>query len=43
LHDKANDPKDILIIEGARHYDVYEGEFFKQSCGAAVEWYKKHL
>jgi len=43
LHEKANDPKGLHIIEGARHYDVYEGEFFRQSCGKAVEWYKKHL
>jgi predicted alpha/beta hydrolase len=43
LYEKANDPKDKCIIEGARHYDVYEGEFFKQSCGKAVEWYKKYL
>lgn len=43
LHAKAHDPKDLLIIKGARHYDVYEGEFFKQSCGAAVKWFKKYL
>jgi len=43
LHEKANDPKELHIIEGARHYDVYEGEFFKQSCGVAVQWYKQHM
>ncbi len=43
LYEKANEPRGIHIIEGARHYDVYEGEFFRQSCGAAVEWYKKYL
>jgi cephalosporin-C deacetylase-like acetyl esterase len=43
LYDRANAPRELFIIEGARHYDVYEGEFFKQSCGKAVEWYKKHL
>jgi len=43
LHEKAYEPKAVLIIEGARHYDVYEGEFFKQSCGAAVGWFKKYL
>ena len=37
------DAKELYIIEGARHYDVYEGRFFKQSCGKAVEWYIKHL
>ncbi len=43
LYAKAHEPKDMLIIEGARHYDVYEGEYFKQSCGTAVEWFKKYL
>jgi fermentation-respiration switch protein FrsA (DUF1100 family) len=43
LYEKANEPRAIYIIEGARHYDVYEGEYFKQSCGKAVEWYKKYL
>jgi len=43
LHAQAHEPKGMLIIEDARHYDVYEGEFFKQSCGAAVAWFNKYL
>ncbi len=26
LYEKASQPKELFIIEGARHYDVYEGE-----------------
>ncbi len=43
LYEKAREPKGIVIIEGARHYDVYEGEFFKQSCGAALGWFKRYV
>lgn len=43
LYEKANEPRGLMIIEGARHYDVYAGAFFRQSCGAAVEWFRKYL
>ena len=29
LYKKANEPKELFIIEGAKHYDVYEGENFQ--------------
>ena len=32
LYEKAREPKELFIIEGARHYDVYEGEYFKLVC-----------
>ncbi len=43
LYEKAPEPKELFIIEGARHYDVYEGEYFKLSAGKALEWYAKYL
>ena len=43
LFEKAREPKELFIIDGARHYDVYEGEYFKLSAGKALEWYKKYL
>jgi fermentation-respiration switch protein FrsA (DUF1100 family) len=43
LYTKAREPKDLFIIDGARHYDVYEGEYFKLSAGKALEWYSKYL
>ena len=43
LFEKAREPKDLFIIEGARHYDVYEGEYFKLSAGKALEWYNTYL
>ena len=43
LYEKACEPKELFIIQGARHYDVYEGEYFKLSAGKALEWYNKYL
>ena len=43
LFAKARPPKELTLIAGARHYDVYEGEYFKQSSGKAIEWFKKYL
>ena len=43
LYEKAREPKELFIIDGARHYDVYEGEYFKLSAGKALEWYNKYL
>ncbi len=43
LYEKANEPKELFIIEGAKHYDVYEGENFKLSSGKQIEWFNKYL
>ncbi len=43
LYKKAKEPKELFIIDNARHYDVYEGEYFKLSAGKALEWYSKYL
>jgi fermentation-respiration switch protein FrsA (DUF1100 family) len=43
LFEKAREPKELFIIDGARHYDVYEGAYFKLSAGKALEWYVKYL
>lgn len=43
LYDKAAEPKELVIIENARHYDVYEGEYFRLSAGKALEWFGKYL
>jgi len=43
LYEKALEPKELFIIDGARHYDVYEGEYFKLSAGKALDWYNKYL
>jgi fermentation-respiration switch protein FrsA (DUF1100 family) len=43
LYENANQPKELYIIENARHYDVYSGDNLTQSAGKALEWFDKHL
>jgi fermentation-respiration switch protein FrsA (DUF1100 family) len=43
LFEKAVEPKELFIIENAKHYDVYSGENFVKSSGKAREWYDKYL
>ena len=43
LYEQANQPKELFIIENARHYDVYSGENLQKSSGKALEWFEKYL
>lgn len=43
LIEKANEPKELYIVENAKHYDVYFGENFKKSSGKALEWFNRFL
>ena len=43
MYDRAGDPRKFVLIEGATHFQCYEGQGFERTCGAAVEWYKAHL
>jgi fermentation-respiration switch protein FrsA (DUF1100 family) len=43
LFEKAVEPKELFIIENAKHYDVYSGENFVKSSGKAREWFDKYL
>ncbi len=43
LHEKANSPKELIIIEGATHYELYEGEKFKEVVNKQIEWFRRYL
>lgn len=43
LFAKASSPKELTIIAGARHYDVYEGDHFRESSSKAIAWFTQHL
>jgi alpha-beta hydrolase superfamily lysophospholipase len=43
LYDKAHEPKAHLVVKGASHYEVYEGEYFELVAKAQVEWFGKYL
>jgi len=33
----------LIMIEGATHYELYEGEKFKEVVTKQVEWFRKYL
>jgi alpha-beta hydrolase superfamily lysophospholipase len=43
LYEKAGQPKELLVLEGARHYDVYEGAYFEQAVEKETAWFCSHL
>ncbi|MBN2719154.1 MAG: alpha/beta fold hydrolase [Deltaproteobacteria bacterium] len=43
LFELANDPKSLLEIEGATHYEVYSGDHFNTAAAAQLKWFKKYL
>ncbi|MEO0347963.1 MAG: alpha/beta fold hydrolase [Pseudomonadota bacterium] len=38
-----NIAKKYVNISGAKHYDVYEGEYFNRSVEASLEWFNSYL
>ena len=43
LFDKAKEPKQLLSIAGATHYDIYEGEYLAQVSAAQIAWFRQCL
>jgi fermentation-respiration switch protein FrsA (DUF1100 family) len=43
LFARAGEPKRLVTLAGARHYDVYEGEHFATSSTLAAEWFERYL
>ncbi len=41
--EKAKEPKEMLYLEGAGHFDVYTGHHFEQNIAAQIEFLKKHV
>ena len=43
LFEAANEPKELLELEEATHYEVYRGEAFKQAANKQVSWFNNYL
>ena len=43
LFEKANEPKELMMVEGASHYEVYEGDLFQQVVTKQIQWFTKYL
>jgi fermentation-respiration switch protein FrsA (DUF1100 family) len=40
---KAKEPKQLLYLEGAGHFDIYEDEYFEKNIRVQLEFLKKHV
>lgn len=40
---KAKEPKELLMIEGAGHFDIYRGEFFERNIAAQIKFLRSKL
>lgn len=43
LYDQAPEPKQWVLLEHTRHFEVYEGEAARRSAGLAVDFFREHL
>lgn len=43
LYAKAGEPKKLVVLKGWGHYEVYEGEAFRQVIEPTLAWYRQHL
>jgi fermentation-respiration switch protein FrsA (DUF1100 family) len=43
LYARAGEPKKLVTLKGYGHYEVYEGEAFRQVMVAAIDWYAHYM
>lgn len=43
LFQKANEPKELFVIESATHYELYTGAYFEQAIAKQLAWFKVTL
>ena len=43
MHERAEEPKRLVILPGVPHYGVYTGEVFDEVMELSKEWYAVHL
>ena len=37
------EPKKLIMLKGYGHYEVYEGDTFRQVMEATTDWYRQYL
>ncbi len=43
LFERAREPKKLVILEGCRHYEAYEGALLEKGVSEIVQWLSAHL
>lgn len=40
---KAREPKQMLFLDGAGHFDIYRGDYFEKNIAAQIDFLRKYL
>jgi uncharacterized protein len=43
LYARAGEPKKLVMLNGYGHYEVYEGEAFREVMAATTDWYARYI
>jgi hypothetical protein len=43
VHERAREPKKLVVIEGIRHYQIYSGDGFERSVRETLDWFERYL
>jgi fermentation-respiration switch protein FrsA (DUF1100 family) len=43
LFESAREPKKLVVLEGCKHYDAYEGSPFEKAIQEYLEWFSQNL
>ncbi|MCL4117907.1 UNVERIFIED_CONTAM: hypothetical protein GTU68_062931 [Idotea baltica] len=43
LYEKANQPKELMVLEGISHYECYEGEPLKKILAKQIAWFDEYV
>ncbi|QLE79056.1 alpha/beta fold hydrolase [Francisella sp. Scap27] len=43
LYEKANQPKELMVLEGVSHYECYEGEPLKKILAKQIAWFDEYI
>ncbi|WP_150466152.1 UilS family quorum-quenching N-acyl-homoserine lactonase [Francisella sp. SYW-2] len=43
LYEKANEPKELMILEGISHYECYEGEPLQKILAKQIAWFDEYI
>ena len=43
LYNLALEPKELMVVNGATHFDLYKGGYLEQVVNKQISWFNKHL
>jgi fermentation-respiration switch protein FrsA (DUF1100 family) len=43
LYNLASEPKELMVVNGATHFELYKKKYFEQVVSKQMTWFNKHL